>query len=96
MSEKQKERIEKGRKEKAEDRKSTRLTPVTMPHLDEATKKAFVKADSASGLIEKSVRLIGGTSKNQRQKHKEAALIAAFRKEENYVNRDYEQLQQCL
>jgi len=80
MSEKQKERIEKGRKEKAEAAKEKNHKKQT----DEATKKAFVKADSASGLIEKSVRLIGGTSKNQRQKHKEAALIAAFRKEENY------------
>lgn len=49
MSEKQKERIEKNREEKTESAKEKSHKRQT----DEATKKAFVKADSASGLIGK-------------------------------------------
>ncbi|NBH14026.1 hypothetical protein D3Z36_07455 [Lachnospiraceae bacterium] len=49
MGKKQKESIEKGREEKAEAAKEKGHKKQT----DEATKKTFVKADSASSLIEK-------------------------------------------
>lgn len=62
MSEKQKERIEKGREEKAEAAKEKSHKKQT----DEATKKAFVEADSASGLIEKIRQIDWGDIKKSK------------------------------
>lgn len=62
MSEKQKERIEKGREEKTEAAKEKSHKKRT----DEVTKKAFVEADSASGLIEKIRQIDWGDIKESK------------------------------
>lgn len=62
MSEKQKERIEKGREEKTEAANEKSHKKRT----DEVTKKAFVEADSASGLIEKIRQIDWGDIKESK------------------------------